>query len=187
VLDIQNVYENGPAVVNFENRLDDRGAFSRVFCVNEFAEESIDFLPRQANVSLSKIKGTIRGLHFQFAPKSESKYIRVLAGSIFDVCVDLNPGENFMRVSTFIISDSDSFGVLIPKGFAHGFQTLMDRTTVEYLVDEFYSQDLESGVLWNDPTLQIDWPTEVSEISERDRRHPLLDSNRIKELGQRFR
>ena len=165
---------------------DSRGSFTRVYCVNEFEQANNSFVPKQCNLSKSALAGTIRGLHFQYKPMCESKYVRVISGSIFDVVVDLNPGENFLRVETFTLSAQKNLGILIPKGFAHGFQTLEGDTSVEYFVDEKYSKQHESGLRWNDPILQICWPIDVTCISDRDENHDLLIGTKLLELKKQF-
>jgi len=187
VIEIHEIYSGGPAIIKMEPKGDNRGTFTRVFCIDEFEEADILFNPKQCNLSRSALPGTLRGLHFQYKPKCESKYVRVLSGSIFDVVVDLNPGANFLRVETFFISSEENTGVFVPKGFAHGFQTLEGDTSVEYLVDEKYSLQHESGLRWNDPRLGISWPLDVSCISDRDKNHDFLIGANLFELENRFR
>ena len=188
VSQIKFINESSDSVtrVEFDVKQDSRGEFTRIFCTDEFNQSSLNFSPKQINVSKSILKGTVRGLHFQLKPYSESKFIRVLEGSIFDVSVNLIPGENFMRIETFILSEKDCVGILIPKGFAHGFQTLKNNTVVEYLVDEFYSSEFESGLLWNDEKLNINWPIEASAISDRDKTHTKLSEDRIESIKKIF-
>ncbi len=170
----------------FEPKHDSRGQFTRIFCTEEFSKFNLNFQPKQINVNSSKHKGTIRGLHFQFKPHSEAKFVRVIEGSIFDVCINLNPGPNFLNKESFRLSKKDDFGILIPKGFAHGFQTLEDNTSVEYIVDEYYKSDYEAGLLWNDVSLGIEWPVEVTEISPRDLKHEALSKDRIEYIKQKL-
>ena len=187
MMQICQTYPGGPAVIKMEPKSDSRGTFTRVFCTDAFEEANISFIPKQCNLSKSTSPGTVRGLHFQFKPKCESKYVRVISGSIFDVVVDLNPGENFLRVETFTLSSNENLGILVPKGFAHGFQTLQRDTSVEYLVDENYSMQHESGLRWNDPSLKILWPMDVTCISDRDNAHDLLIGSKLLELETRFK
>ncbi len=187
MIQIKEIYPGGPSVIKMEPKGDGRGTFTRVFCVDEFEEANFSFIPKQCNLSKSTLPGTIRGLHFQFKPKQESKYVRVISGSIFDVVVDLNPGENFLRVETFTVSSNENLGILVPKGFAHGFQTLEKETSVEYLVDEKYSMQHESGLRWNDPQLEISWPLDVTCISDRDKGHDLLIDIKLLELENQFK
>jgi dTDP-4-dehydrorhamnose 3,5-epimerase len=186
-MQINEIYPGGPSLIEMEPKGDSRGTFTRVFCNDEFEKASISFIPKQCNLSKSTSPGTVRGLHFQYKPKCESKYVRVISGSIFDVVVDLNPGENFLRVETFTLSSNQNLGLLVPKGFAHGFQTLEIDTSVEYLVDEKYSMQHESGLRWNDPSLEISWPMDVTCISDRDKGHDLLIGNKFLELETRFK
>lgn len=187
VIQINEIYSGGPSIIKMEPKGDSRGTFMRVFCIDEFKDAGIAFNPKQCNLSKSTSPGTLRGLHFQYKPKCESKYVRVLSGSIFDVVVDLNPGENFLRVETFTISSKENSGVFVPTGFAHGFQTLEGNTLVEYLVDEKYDAQYESGLRWNDPKIGISWPMEVSCISDRDNGHDFLLDTELIELENRFK
>ena len=187
VIEVNQIYSGGPSIIKVNPLGDDRGTFTRVFCIDEFAKSNIFFNPQQCNLSKSTSPGTLRGLHFQYKPKCESKYVRVLSGSIFDVVVDLNPGANFLRVETFTIKSETNTGLFVPKGFAHGFQTLEGDTSVEYLVDENYSIEHESGLRWNDPKLGISWPLNVSCMSDRDKSHDLLIGANLLELESRFK
>ena len=170
---ITRLDEDGPLIIQAEPHQDERGFFMREFCHRELVNvQSISFLPVQANTSLSKTKGTVRGLHLQVNEKTESKLVKVAQGKIFDVCVNLNQkSNNFGKVYTVELDDNSGISFHIPRWFAHGFQTLTDNTKVSYLVDNFYDRNAEIGLLWNDIDLKIKWPTEVTEISPKDLRN----------------
>jgi dTDP-4-dehydrorhamnose 3,5-epimerase len=135
---------------------DERGWFYEAF-KNSNNEFGVTFL--QDNHSLSKKKGTIRGLHLQKPPYEQSKLVRVIRGRIMDVVVDLRKhSKTYLRTQTFILDDIKKIALFIPKGFAHGFITLEDYTEVYYKVDNIYSKENEMTILYSDPTLNIAWP-----------------------------
>lgn len=160
-------------VIQLEPRNDSRGYFSRNFCKNELAKIGVKFDIAQTNRSLSLKKGTIRGLHFQKFPKSESKIVQCIKGSIFDVVLDLRPdSKTYKKWVGKELSAKNMTLMLIPKGCAHGFQTLEENSVVEYFVDEFYSPKYESGVRWDDPAIGINWPISEVYLSEKDKKLP---------------
>lgn len=129
----------------------------------------------QDNQSLSAEVGVLRGLHYQLNPKAQTKLIRVLSGVIYDVIVDIRRNSpTFGQWVGVILSEYNKRQLLVPKGFAHGFCTLVPNTQVLYKVDEYYSPENDRGILWNDPALGIDWPTSNPVLSDKDQRHPLL-------------
>jgi dTDP-4-dehydrorhamnose 3,5-epimerase len=129
----------------------------------------------QDNQSLSAEAGVLRGLHYQLNPKAQTKLIRVLAGAIYDVVVDLRqPSPTFCQWDGFILSDANHRQLLVPRGFAHGFCTLERNTQVLYKVDAYYAPEHDRGIAWNDPALGIDWPASNPILSEKDSKHPLL-------------
>jgi dTDP-4-dehydrorhamnose 3,5-epimerase len=157
---------------------DARGYFCETFQRADFAAQGLknDFL--QDNQSSSDRPGTVRGLHFQRPPFAQTKLVRVLRGSIFDVAVDLRRSSpSFGRHIAIKLSSEGNEQLLIPAGFAHGFCTLEPDTVVFYKVDQVYSAAHDSGVNWADPELGIEWPISASEaiLSEKDRRLPMLD------------
>lgn len=165
----------GLYIIEPEFRADERGYFGRIFCVEEFKNAGLDFNLVQASLSFSKKKGTIRGMHFQKEPKAEDKIVQCLKGAIFDVAVDLRPGSpTYRKWLAEELNEDNKKMFYIPKGFAHGFQTLTDNCEVLYLMSEFYSPEHVSGVRWDDPFLKIDWPTKDSIMSEKDKRWSLL-------------
>ena len=154
---------------------DDRGFFMRTFDDNLFKEFGMDRNWVQENHSRSNRKGIVRGLHFQFPPYSESKLVRCIHGAVFDVFVDLRKGsQTFGQWDSIILTEDNKKMVLIPRGFAHGFCTLTERSEVLYKVDNIYHKESESGLLWNDKDLAIDWPDSSPILSEKDRKNQTL-------------
>lgn len=154
---------------------DNRGFFMESFNQEMFIKKGIDFNFIQDNQSLSSEPGVIRGLHYQLNPKAQTKIIRVLTGAIYDVIVDVRKSSpTFGKWVGIILSEHNHRQLLVPKGFAHGFCTLVPNTQVLYKVDEYYSPENDRGILWNDPVLGIDWPTTKPILSDKDQHHPLL-------------
>ncbi|MBV8337003.1 MAG: dTDP-4-dehydrorhamnose 3,5-epimerase [Alphaproteobacteria bacterium] len=159
--------------------VDSRGFFSEVFRDDALRQHGIDIHFVQDNHSLSANQGVVRGLHFQIPPFAQAKLVRVIAGSIFDVAVDIRWGSpSFGRHVAAVVSASDWNQILIPTGFAHGYCTLEPNTEVLYKVSNYYSADHDRGLLWNDPSLGIAWPVAAAEaeVSDKDRQQPLLSS-----------
>ena len=162
--------------IDLEKREDDRGFFARFFCVNEFDKAGLDRNIVQINNSLSKDKGTLRGIHYQLAPKAETKIVRCIRGSLYDVIVDLRPeSSTFLKWFGETLSAENRIMMFVPKGFGHAFLTLEENTEALYLVTEFYSPENERGLRWNDPKIGIEWPLEPVIISDKDRNHPDFD------------
>lgn len=168
----------GCYIVEVTPHIDSRGWFTRTFCDDEFKKIGFEDSWVQHNHSFTSKKGTIRGMHFQKMPAGETKLIRCSAGSVFDVAVDLRPDSpTYLQWHGEILSSENRKMILIPKGFAHGFQTLTDNVELIYCHSEHYQPNLEAGLNYLDPKLEIRWPLEISEISERDKEHPLINSN----------
>jgi dTDP-4-dehydrorhamnose 3,5-epimerase len=149
---------------------DERGFFARTFCVRELAEHGLEteFVQHSASVSLKR--GTLRGMHFQREPHGEVKIVTCVKGAILDVIVDLRPASpTFRRWRGFELTDENRHRLYIPKGFAHGFQTLTDNVEVGYLISAFYEPSAASGVRHDDPAFGIEWPLPVTAISEKDK------------------
>lgn len=160
-------------LIEIEPRGDDRGFFARTFCVDEFAKQGLETRFLQQNISFSKIKGTLRGLHRQSPPHAEVKLIRCLRGAICDVIVDLRPdSKTYMQWQGFELTQSNGLQLYIPEGFAHGFQTLTPDVEMSYLVSAMYAPGAESGARYDDPAFGIDWPLPVVQISEKDQNWP---------------
>jgi dTDP-4-dehydrorhamnose 3,5-epimerase len=159
---------------------DNRGFFMESFNEKLFREAGIAFQFIQDNHSLSEDVGVIRGLHYQINPKAQTKLVRVATGAILDVIVDIRKSSpTFGKWTCVILSEYNKRQLLVPKGFAHGFCTLVPHTNVLYKVDEFYSPEHDRGIIWNDPELAIDWPTSSPILSAKDETHPLLKNAEI--------
>jgi dTDP-4-dehydrorhamnose 3,5-epimerase len=166
-----------PGVLIVEPRVheDNRGFFMESYNRETYVRHGIPMAFVQDNHSLSVQTGIVRGLHYQLAPKAQTKLIRVIAGAILDVVVDLRRGSpTFGQWEAFELSALNKHELLVPKGFAHGFCTLLPNTEVQYKVDEFFSADHDRGIAWNDPALVIPWPVETPVLSDKDSRHPPL-------------
>jgi dTDP-4-dehydrorhamnose 3,5-epimerase len=157
--------------------VDHRGHFTRSFDEQIFTHYGLNRYWVQENHTLSKKKGTIRGLHLQLPPYSETKLIRVIKGAILDVFVDLRKDSpTFGKWASIELTDDNFKMIFIPRGFAHGFCTLTDNCEVIYKVDNFYSPNHEVGILWNDDFLNIDWPVSNPIISKKDGKLPSFEN-----------
>ena len=166
----------GAFVVELDKREDDRGFFARVFCEREFAAAGLDTRFVQINNSLSKDKGTLRGMHYQLGEAAEVKVVRCVRGALWDAILDLRPDTpTFGKSFGAKLSAENRLMMYVPRGFAHAILTLTDDTEAFYLVSEFYCPDQERGVRWNDPKFNISWPIEPSEISPKDAKWPDFD------------
>ena len=156
---------------------DQRGFFSETYNRKALAVIGIDIDFVQDNHSYSADKGTVRGLHFQTPPFAQDKLVRVVRGSVFDIAVDLRQGSpTYGRHASAVLSAQAWNQLLVPIGFAHGFMTLEPDTEVIYKVSNYYAPDHDKGLLWNDPTLGINWPISDEEavLSDKDRKQPRL-------------
>jgi dTDP-4-dehydrorhamnose 3,5-epimerase len=161
---------SGAFLVDLEKRGDDRGFFARAFCEREFSAQGLAPTFVQVNNSLSAFRGTLRGLHYQLAPKAETKLVRCIRGSLWDVIIDLREGSpTFGHSFAAELSAENRLMMYVPKGFAHGFITLEDYTEAFYFADEFYAPAHERGIRWNDPRFAIEWPMAPEVISDKDR------------------
>jgi dTDP-4-dehydrorhamnose 3,5-epimerase len=149
---------------------DNRGAFSRLFCAKEFHEIGLKKQIVQINHSITKKRGTVRGMHFQQPPNAETKIVSCLKGEVFDVAVDLRYGsKTFLSWHGERLSAKNKKSLIVPEGFAHGFQALTDDCELIYLHTEFYDQEVEDGFNVKDKHIAIDWPLPLGESSERDK------------------
>ena len=168
----------GAFIVDLEPRGDDRGFFARSFCQREFEAHGLKTLIAQANLSFNYRKGTVRGLHFQFPPAAETKFVRCSRGAIVDVIVDLRPeSPTWLQHVAVELTGENRRGLYVPERFAHGYQVLEDNTETSYQVGEFYTPAAESGLRFDDPRLAIAWPLPALDMSDKDRRWPLLEEN----------
>jgi dTDP-4-dehydrorhamnose 3,5-epimerase len=166
----------GAFIVDIDARADSRGFFARSFCRDEFTDHGLNPQVAQANVAFSKFKGTVRGLHFQFAPSSESKVVRTTRGAILDVIVDVRPeSATFLQHVAVELTAANHRSLYVPPRFAHGFQVLEDETETTYLMGDFYAPEKETGLRYCDPALRIAWPLPISALTEKDSSWPLLD------------
>lgn len=154
---------------------DNRGFFMESYNAEHYKRLNLDFTFIQDNHSLSVEAGVLRGLHYQLNPKAQTKLIRVTNGAIYDVAVDIRKDSaTFGQWIGVLLSSENKRQLLVPKGFAHGFCTIVPNTEVQYKVDEYYSPENDRGIAWNDPALGIDWPTSNPILSEKDQKHPCL-------------
>ena len=159
----------GAYTVDIDRREDNRGHFARVFCAEEFSAHGLKPTVAQASVSFNAKQGTLRGLHFQYPPAAETKYVRCTKGAVLDVIVDLRPeSPTYLEHLAIVLSVENGRGLYIPKRFAHGFITLEDDTELTYLIGESHVPNAEGGLRYDDPRLGLDWPLPVRVISPRD-------------------
>lgn len=157
---------------------DERGWFARYFCMDEFAQIGHTKEWLQMNHSCTYKKGSLRGMHFQLPPFSEIKLVRCIAGSVLDVIVDLRKdSKTFLQYFGTELSSSNKKMMYIPEGFAHGFQCLTDDCELLYHHTEYYKPNVEGGIKYDDPKINIQWPLAVTVISDRDKSHLYLDEN----------
>ena len=162
----------GTWVVELELVSDERGSFARTFDAHEFRERGMDPAVLQCNTSFNTRAGTLRGMHFQAEPHAEPKLVRCVRGSIFDVALDLRPASpTYCRWHGVELSAANGRMLFIPRGFAHGYQTLLDDCEILYQMGERYVPDAARGIRWDDPAFGIEWPSAAHErvISDRDR------------------
>lgn len=157
---------------------DERGFLSRIFCAEEFSTASAGMSIAQINQTMTRRRGSIRGLHFQHPPHAEAKLVNCIHGTIFDVAVDLRANSpTFLQWHGEILSAENRKALFIPQGFAHGFQTLSDDCEMLYLHSTAYQPAAEGALNALDPRLAIRWPEALTDMSERDRNHPLLTTS----------
>ena len=175
---IERIPLDGAAVIHAEPVTDHRGTFARFFCERELK----DILGKRrivnVNFSRTKQKGAIRGLHFQYPPKAEMKFIRCICGAVFDVIVDIRKGSpTFLQWFGIVLSADNMLMLCAPEGFAHGFQALEDDSEILYFTTEFYSPKSEGGLNAMDPKLDICWPHQIIERSDKDKSFIMIDES----------
>ena len=159
----------GAWIVEPERHSDERGFFARSWCQKGFTQHGLNPNLVQCNISFNRYQGTVRGMHFQKAPHEEAKLVRCTSGAIFDIIVDLRPNSaTFLQHIGVQLDSMERNALFIPEGFAHGFQTLDDCTEVLYQMSIEYRPESATGLRWNDPALQIEWPLPISVISDKD-------------------
>lgn len=170
---IQKTKISGVYIIEADPRIDSRGYFARVFAKEVLSDFGINFDIVHINRSLTKAKGTIRGIHYQIKPRQEDKIIQCIQGKIFDVAVDLRRNSKTYGAWVSVeLSGENKKMFLVPKGCGHAFQTLSPNCLIEYFVTEYYSPEQERGALWNDPFFKIDWPIKRATLSEKDKKWP---------------
>ena len=171
---------DGAMLVSLEKRGDERGMFARAFCKNEFSSHGMNLDIVQCNISTNKKAGTVRGMHFQRAPHAEVKLVRCTHGAIYDVIVDnREQSPTYGQWYGVELSEENGLMIVVPEGFAHGYQALTDGATAFYMVTAAYNPSAEGGLRQDDPVLGIKWPLAVTEMSEKDRQWPLLHRKSI--------
>lgn len=166
----------GAYIIEVEPIEDERGFFARAWCQKTFDEHGLNPNLVQCNISYNKKRGTLRGMHFQVKPYEEAKLVRCTKGSIYDVIIDLrDDSQTFMQWTSVELSSKNRKMLYVPKGFAHGFQTLEDDTEVFYQMSEFYHPECASGIRWNDKSFKIEWPINGKIISEKDMKYENYD------------
>jgi len=166
----------GAYIIEVERRTDSRGFFARAFCQEEFAARGLNTAIAQANIAFNARAGTVRGMHFQYPPFAESKLVRCTRGAILDIIVDLRPeSDTYLEHVAVELNEENQRALYVPERFAHGYQALRDNTETSYQVGEFYTPSVESGLMYNDPRLGLEWPLPVSAISEKDQKFAPLE------------
>jgi dTDP-4-dehydrorhamnose 3,5-epimerase len=166
----------GAYLVTLDGLEDERGFFARQFCAREFGDRGLMRQVVQVNTSYNRSRGTLRGLHYQLAPRAECKLVRCITGAVHDVIVDMRAGsETFGRSFGHELSPVNRTMMFVPRGFAHGFITLADSTELLYLMDEYYAPELERGIRWNDERFSVVWPLAPQSLSPRDATHRDFD------------
>ncbi|HEY7372718.1 MAG TPA: dTDP-4-dehydrorhamnose 3,5-epimerase [Polyangia bacterium] len=167
----------GAFIIDLEPREDSRGFFARAFCQNEFNAHGLKPVIAQANLAFNKVKGTVRGMHFQIPPAAETKLVRCTRGAIIDIIVDLRPeSPTYLQHISVELNEDNHLALYVPERFAHGYQVLRDKTETSYQVGEFYSPPNERALRYDDPRLELSWPLPVTQISDKDKVAPLLDT-----------
>ena len=167
----------GSYVIDLNPFNDERGWFARYYCKREFEEIGHSKEWVQMNHSFTNKQASIRGMHYQLTPFREIKLVRCIAGSVFDVIVDLRKdSETFLQWFGQELSAENKKMLYIPEGFAHGFQSLSDNCELLYHHSEFYTPGFEGGIRYEDPLVKIKWPLPVTVLSDKDATHPFLDN-----------
>ncbi len=166
---------DGVFTIELERIGDSRGFFSRFWCQRELAEHGLEFDIAQINNSYNPAAGTTRGLHYQQEPHAEAKIVSCTSGRVFDVAVDIRPNSaTYLQWFGTVLTPENDRLLYVPAGFAHGYQTLEDKTRLLYLASEFYAPDAECGIRYDDPAIGIEWPMDATSVSEKDSGWPLI-------------
>lgn len=168
---------DGAYVIELDLIEDERGFFARTFCANEFTEHGLAPVTAQSNLSFNHRAGTLRGMHYQLPPAAEAKLVRCTRGAIHDVIVDLRPeSRTYLSHVGVELSEDNRRALYVPELFGHGYQALTDGAEVIYQVSEFYTPGQERGLRYDDPAIGIEWPMQVSVISEKDSSWPAFEA-----------
>ena len=169
----------GAYIIDIEPREDERGFFSRVWCVDEFAEHNLSTNMLQCNVAYNHKRGILRGMHFQRQPYAEVKLVRCTKGAVFDAIIDLRQDSpTYKQWIGVELTEENHRMLYVPEGFAHGYLTLLDKSELFYQVSQVYTPGAEGGVRWDDPAFGIQWPTTANLlISDKDQSWPLYEEN----------
>jgi dTDP-4-dehydrorhamnose 3,5-epimerase len=166
----------GAFIIDAHRLEDSRGFFARVFCQREFEEHGLNPVVAQSSLAFNKVKGTVRGMHFQYPPAGETKLVRCTRGAILDTIVDLRPeSPTYLRHVAVELSAQNHRALYVPERFAHGYQALEDATEATYLIGEFYSPGNEGGLRYDDPRLGLRWPLPACELSAKDSKWPMVE------------
>jgi dTDP-4-dehydrorhamnose 3,5-epimerase len=166
----------GAFIIDLNRLSDSRGFFARAFCQRELQEHGLNPVIVQANLAFSKVKGTVRGMHFQYPPAAEAKLVRCTRGAMLDVIVDLRPeSPTYLRHIAVELSADNHRALYAPERFAHGYQVLEDATEMLYQTSQFYSPENAAGLMYNDPLLDVKWPLPAGEVSDKDSGWQLLE------------
>ena len=177
-MQFDQTFLSGLYIINLDLFTDERGWFARTYCKREFEHIGHHKEWVQMNHSFTKEKGALRGLHYQYPPFNEAKLIRCISGSIYDVAVDIRKDSpTFLKWYGTELSVENKKMIYIPEGFAHGFQALTNDCEIMYHHTDFYTQDAEGGIKYDDPFVKINWPLAINGVSERDQKHPYLSEN----------
>jgi dTDP-4-dehydrorhamnose 3,5-epimerase len=172
----------GVIIVDLEPIADDRGWFARTYCRDEFVAHGLDPTIVQCNTSVNHRAGTLRGMHYQVGAAAETKLVRCIRGAIHDIVIDVRPDSpTFLDHVALELTGEGRRALFVPKGFAHGFQTLLDDTEVEYSMGASYEREAGRGVRYDDPALGLRWPRPVTTVSEQDAAWPDIEG-RIRTL-----
>jgi dTDP-4-dehydrorhamnose 3,5-epimerase len=175
MIQIQKLQIPGAYLLGLPSFPDERGAFSPAWIKSDLEAHGLCSEVAQVNLATNPVAGTLRGLHFQLEPFSEVKIVQVISGAIFDVVVDLRPeSPTFQKAEGVRLDATNRTALYLPRGTAHGYQTLLPDSTVLYTVSAPFAPDCQAGILWSDPTLGIPWPQTPTLISPRDLKLPLM-------------
>jgi len=160
-------------IIDINKIEDDRGFFARGWCKKEFEEHGLNPNLAQLNIGYSHKRGTLRGMHYQRAPREEAKLVRCTKGAIYDVIIDLRrDSPTHLQWIGVDLTEENRRMLYAPEGFAHGYQTLSDNTEIYYQTTQFYAPELATGVRYDDPAFGILWPVSIDVISNQDRNWP---------------